>query len=102
LLAGIEAERLIIGETLPNTRHDLEEAAAIARLLCRSPASINAYPRCEAGTPNRAAVAPSVRRFAWHGDGHTKVLIDKLDGELEAALQPLSPTERANESHIRD
>jgi hypothetical protein len=25
--------------------------------------------------------------FAWHGDGHTEVLIDKLDGELEAALQ---------------
>jgi hypothetical protein len=28
-----------------------------------------------------------VRRFAWHGNGHTEVLIDKLDGELEAALQ---------------
>jgi hypothetical protein len=25
--------------------------------------------------------------FAWHGDGHTEVLIDKLDGELEPALQ---------------
>jgi hypothetical protein len=25
--------------------------------------------------------------FAWHGVGHTEVLIDKLDGELEAALQ---------------
>jgi hypothetical protein len=43
LLAGIEAERLFNGTTLPNTEHDLTEATAIARLICRSPASVDAY-----------------------------------------------------------
>jgi hypothetical protein len=43
LLAGREGERLFSGTMLPNTEHDLEEAAAIAGLICRSPASIAAY-----------------------------------------------------------
>jgi hypothetical protein len=43
LLAGIEAERLLIGELLPNTEHDLREATCIAALIVRSPASIAAY-----------------------------------------------------------
>jgi hypothetical protein len=42
-VAGIEAERLIIGTTLPNTGHDIEEARAIAVLIVRSPASVDGY-----------------------------------------------------------
>jgi hypothetical protein len=43
LLAGVEAERLFSVTMLPGTAHDLEEATAIARLICRSPASVDAY-----------------------------------------------------------
>jgi hypothetical protein len=43
LLAGVEAERLFVGTMLPGTAHDLEEAIAIAALICRSPSSIDAY-----------------------------------------------------------
>ena len=43
LLAGVEAERLFVGAMLPGTAHDLEEATAIAQLICRSPASVDAY-----------------------------------------------------------
>jgi hypothetical protein len=42
-LAGIEAEHLVIGDVMAGTAHDLEEATAIAGLLCRSPASVDAY-----------------------------------------------------------
>jgi hypothetical protein len=43
LLAGREAERIVVGTMLPRTEHDLEEATAIAGLICRSPASVGAY-----------------------------------------------------------
>jgi hypothetical protein len=43
LLAGHEAERLFCGTMLPGTAHDLEEGAAIARLICRSTKSVDAY-----------------------------------------------------------
>lgn len=43
LLAGVEAERLFIGTMLPGTAHDLDEATAIAGLICRSPASVDEY-----------------------------------------------------------
>jgi hypothetical protein len=51
LLAGVEAEKLFTTEPLPGTGHDLEEARAIAGLICRSPRSVDAYIgfcRCEA------------------------------------------------------
>ena len=45
ILAGIEAEKMIIGTAMENTGHDLDEAASISALICRSPspASIDAY-----------------------------------------------------------
>ena len=44
-LAGIGAERLIVGTTLPNTEHDLIEAEALASLVVRSrsPDAIRAF-----------------------------------------------------------
>jgi hypothetical protein len=51
LLAGPICEQLFIGEVLPNTGHDLEEAKSIAALICRSPRSVDAFiefARCEA------------------------------------------------------
>jgi hypothetical protein len=65
-LAGIEAERLIIGTTLPNTGHDPDEAAAIAALLCRSPASVGAFvafARAEASMFG-ASLAGSIAKIA--------------------------------------
>jgi ATP-dependent Zn protease len=43
LLGGVEAEKLFTAEPLSGTSHDLEEASAIASLICRSPAAVNAY-----------------------------------------------------------
>ena len=43
LLAGIEAEKLFTVAPLPGSGHDLEEAAAVAALIVRSPRAINSY-----------------------------------------------------------
>ena len=43
LLAGPIAEELFCAERLPGSEHDEAEATCIARLICRSPASIDAY-----------------------------------------------------------
>jgi hypothetical protein len=43
LLAGIEAERLLIGHVLPNTGHDETEAADIGRLIARAPSAAESY-----------------------------------------------------------
>jgi hypothetical protein len=43
LLAGPIAEELFCAERLPGSEHDEAEATCIARLICRSPASIAAY-----------------------------------------------------------
>ena len=43
LLAGVEAEKLFTTAPLPGTGHDLEEAKAIAGLVCRSPRSVGAF-----------------------------------------------------------
>jgi hypothetical protein len=43
LLGGAEAERLFSDTMLPNTTHDLQEATCIARLIVRSPSSVDAY-----------------------------------------------------------
>jgi cell division protease FtsH len=72
LLAGVEAERLFGGAMLPNTEHDLEEATAIAGLICRSPASVDAYlafARVEATallTDHSAVVLAVADALIWH------------------------------------
>ena len=43
LVAGIEGELLFVGESLPCTGHDIEQARMLAKLVCRSPRSIDAY-----------------------------------------------------------
>jgi hypothetical protein len=44
-LAGIEAERLFNGETLPNTAHDIKAARDVAALIVRE-GSVDAYIEC--------------------------------------------------------
>ena len=43
LLAGPIAEELFCAERLPGSEHDEAEATCIARLICRSPASVDSY-----------------------------------------------------------
>jgi hypothetical protein len=78
-LAGIEAELLVGGSALPNTEHDLTEARAIASLLCRSPASINAFiefPRCEVREllSADAGILIAVRRCTLTGDEIDRII----------------------------
>jgi ATP-dependent Zn protease len=43
-LAGVTAEELFCGgEMLPNTGHDLDAARAVAALICREVADVDAY-----------------------------------------------------------
>jgi hypothetical protein len=43
LLAGIEGELLFVGESLPRTGHDAEQARTLATLVCHSSRSIESY-----------------------------------------------------------
>ena len=65
LLSGIEAERLIVSELLPNTGHDLAEARCIAALVARSPSSLNAFmqERKEISLPQRPLPANIIRQL---------------------------------------
>ena len=65
LLSGIEAERLIVSELLPNTGHDLAEARCIAALVVRSPRSLNAFmqERKEISLPQRPLPANIIRQL---------------------------------------